>query len=389
MNDWDDFDFEENNDEVEENGAAGVTAEENYKKGIFRIVYQSNTFFIPQLRSMLKDKTILNLRPEYQRRLRWDNKRKSLLIESLLLNIPIPPLFFHETEMASYEVMDGQQRLNAIKEFLGNEFRIYGLKVLSDLNGKFYKDIHPVFRKGFDRASISVNVLLLESEEKEKDPKKIRKYVFERLNTGGKRLNDQEIRNCIYSGRFNDLILELSREETFTSAWSIPAYDPAEGYESPKRKRNVLYKNMYDCQLVLRFFALQNDADIKGSLKAILDRCMESNRSITTEDEVEYEDVFLRCIDAACGIFGKHPFRVRLKSGGEKDSAPLYDAIMVAISRNTTLINTFKEKKSNIRKRLNDALSTGDGYDLLVGRGNTAQAIKDRISAIEDILHCC
>ena len=204
-------DFEEGEINFSELYSPKDTIEEQYKKGIFRVVYQSNNFFMPQLLEMIKNKEILNIRPEYQRRLRWDNKRKSLLIESLLLNIPIPPLFFYEKDMASYEVMDGQQRINAIKEFYNNEFKLTGLAVLEKLNGKSYKTIHPTIIKGLNRGSLSVNVLLLESEEKEKDPQKIRRYVFERLNTGGRRLNDQEIRNCIYSGKLNELIIDLAK----------------------------------------------------------------------------------------------------------------------------------------------------------------------------------
>jgi hypothetical protein len=102
----------------------------------FRVVYQSNNFLLPQLRELIIGGDVVNIRPEYQRRLRWSNLQKSLLIESLLLNVPVPPVFFYESDLARYEVMDGQQRLNAIKEFLSGEFPLRGLTVLSTLNGR-------------------------------------------------------------------------------------------------------------------------------------------------------------------------------------------------------------------------------------------------------------
>jgi len=380
-NDFDegDLDFSELYDPLD-------SVEDQYKKGIFRVVYQANNFFMPQLLEMIKSKEILNIRPEYQRRLKWDNKRKSLLIESLLLNIPIPPLFFYERDMASYEVMDGQQRINAIREFYNNEFKLTGLTVLEKLNGLSYKNLHPVLLKGLNRASLSVNILLLESEEKEKDPQKIRRYVFERLNTGGRRLNDQEIRNCIYAGSFNDMINDLTRERMFTQAWDIPDYDPVEGYESPERKRNSLYKNMYDCQLVLRFFALKDQDNIVGSMKSILDRTMRKNKDLDNVliDAIKAE--FLLCLKTAVMIFGTRPFRIKTATGEFKNSAPLFDAIMVSICKYKQFAEVLVKNKELIRVELDRLIKDNVSYSTLVGKGNTAQAIKDRIKLISDIL---
>ena len=373
------LDFPELNNPIE-------SIEDQYKKGIFRVVYQSNNFFMPQLLEMIKNKEILNIRPEYQRRLKWDNKRKSLLIESLLLNIPIPPLFFYEKDMASYEVMDGQQRINAIREFYNNEFKLSNLNILEKLNGSYYKNLHPILAKGLNRASLSVNVLLLESEEKEKDPQKIRRYVFERLNTGGRRLNDQEIRNCIYAGSFNNMIIDISRDKLFTRSWDIPDYDPTEGYESAERKKNSLYKNMYDCQLVLRFFALKSEKNISGSMKSILDRTMDKYKN-TKKDSIDtMKSEFLMCLQAAVSIFGDKPFKIITAAGEYKNSAPLFDAIMVSIYRNKGYLDSLIKSKKNIAAGVMGLIKNDSSYSTLVGKGNTSQAIKDRINLVENVL---
>ena len=183
----------------------------------FRVVYQTNNFLLPQIRDLIVGGDDVNLRPEYQRRLRWTNTQKSLLIESLLLNVPVPPVFFYENDLARYEVMDGQQRLNAIKEFLTNGFTLRGLQIIPTLNGRTYSQLPPKVKRGLDRASISAIVLLQESNSKIKKSGstkfyELRRFVFERLNTGGKRLSAQEIRNAIYAGHFNSLIVELSRD---------------------------------------------------------------------------------------------------------------------------------------------------------------------------------
>jgi hypothetical protein len=100
-----------------------------YEKGRFRVLQERNDFMLPQVLDYVKKNRWINTRPEYQRRLRWDNKKKSQLIESFIMNIPVPPIFLFENELNQYEVMDGQQRLNAITEFYNNEFKLSGLKV--------------------------------------------------------------------------------------------------------------------------------------------------------------------------------------------------------------------------------------------------------------------
>jgi len=156
--------------------------ENAYSNLSFRVIYQTNNFFLPQIKDLITGKEVLNLRPEYQRRLRWSPKKKSLLIESLLLNIPVPPVFFFESELARYEVMDGQQRLNAIHDFFENNFSLTGLEKLYFINGRRYNKLPPKIRRGLDRASLSAIVLLQETKSDITDPFLVRRYVFEGIH---------------------------------------------------------------------------------------------------------------------------------------------------------------------------------------------------------------
>ena len=137
--------------------------DEFFGKNAFRIVYQTNNFFLPQVRDLIDKGEVLNLRPEYQRRLRWTSVQKSKLIELLLLNIPVPPVFLYESDAARYEVMDGQQRLNAVREFMAGDFALSGLTVLKPLHGLAI----PAARRASNAPStwggLSAIVLLLES----------------------------------------------------------------------------------------------------------------------------------------------------------------------------------------------------------------------------------
>jgi hypothetical protein len=155
-----------------------------YDRAESRLSQERNDFLLPQINDFVKNKKWVNVRPEYQRRLVWDRKKKSLLIESLLMNVPIPPVFLYETELNRYEVMDGQQRLNAIMEFYDNRFSLNGLETWAVLNGLTYGQCPPRIQRGLDRRRVSATVLLAENQMGTNGDV-VRREVFERLNTGG------------------------------------------------------------------------------------------------------------------------------------------------------------------------------------------------------------
>jgi Protein of unknown function DUF262 len=362
--------------------------EEAYSDASFRVIYQSNNYFLPQIRDLINNREVLNLRPEYQRRLRWSTKQRSLLIESLLLNIPIPPIFLYESDLARYEVMDGQQRLNAVHLYLENDFALTGLEKLTYLNDRRYKALPPKVRRGLDRASLSAIVLLHETRGDESDPYVVRRLVFERLNTGGRPLNPQEIRNSLFRGPFNDMIVALARNDTFCRIFNIPPYtetDLNEYYENPERQKNRLYRTMADCQIVLRFFALLNDEDIRGSMRSILDRCMTKNRNAANDLLKDYREAFASVIEACHEIYDDETFLLPpSEKGARRISVALYDANMVALYRRRERINDLVQKRDAIRSSVSDLLRTKLG--LLTAKANTAPSIKDRIAEVGRVL---
>ena len=369
------------------------TVEDELVKQPFRVVYQTNNFLLPQIRDLITSGDGVNLRPEYQRRLRWSNKQKSLLIESLLLNIPVPPVFFYENELARYEVMDGQQRLNAIKEFLNNEFPLRGLQIIASLNGRTYSKLPPKVKRSLDRASVSAIVLLQESQGRIKKADssrfyELRRFVFERLNTGGKRLSAQEIRNAIYGGEFNNLIVDLSRHSTFTRIWGIPPYtkaDPNDYHEEEARQKNNLYKTMGDCQLVLRFFALDRDEHINGSMKATLDRCMERNLDCTKDHAAALKQRFVERLALADQLFDGHPFSLKSGSANFRPVAGIYDGVMVALDALWDEREALIAKKTKVQHAYAAFTEAHAGTGELTGSANTAIDIKNRIKLFRDL----
>ncbi|MGD9863407.1 MAG: DUF262 domain-containing protein [Pseudodonghicola sp.] len=362
-------------------------------KNSFRIVYQTNNFFLPQIRDMIEKREAINLRPEYQRRLRWTNAQKSKLIESLLLNIPVPPVFFYEADAARYEVMDGQQRLNAIRDFFAGDFALSGLKVLKPLNGLRYTKCPPRVKRTLDRATISAIVLLMESEAERPSAGQftitdIRRLVFDRLNTGGRQLNAQEIRNALNPGALNRCIINLSRHERFTEVFGIPAYtedDEEDYYENPKRQKNILYASMRDCELVLRFFALREPDNIRGSMKSMLDRAMEVD--LTEEQAEELAVDFIDRFQFLYELFDGAPFKIASTTDErEKVSAALYDASMVALDKVWADREKIIDDREGVSQRLKNAIGDDESYELIVGRRNTADSVKKRINLLREIL---
>ena len=365
---------------------------EAYFKDITRrVIYQTNNYTLEQIRDMIISDNFVDLQPEYQRRLRWDKRRKSRLIESFLLNMPIPPLYFYEIDYNQFEVMDGQQRLNALKEFFQNQFSLIKPEVLVGLNGQYYKDFSERTLRVFNRTSIPAIVVFAENmknfqtEGNDITSSDVRRLIFERLNTGGKHLNPQEIRNAINPGPFNELIVNLTRYEKFTEVFGIPPYtnQVSDLYQNTERLNNTTYSTMKDCEYVLRYFALKDPANINGSLKAMLDRAAQTQIQQT---EVEnYAKNFCSRLDFLYELFNSKPFTIE-EGGKTKIAIALYDSSMVAINMLWDKKGSILDDKQAVNKRLVQVLNSQETYDAIVRGKSSSKDIKNRIKILEHVL---
>ena len=373
-------------------GATEKEIEKHFEFGRLRVVQEKNDIFLSHVLDFIQgtseSRVWTNLRPEYQRRLRWDNKKKSKLIESFIMNIPVPPIFLYEKTLGKFEVMDGQQRLNAISEFWAGKFELEGLKIWEALNGRTYAQLPPLLRRGLERAKISSITLMSDSSGGQDNSIELRAQVFERLNTGGERLNPQELRNSLYSGPFNDMIIALSKEKIFTDAWAIPDHEENtldDGSVSDVLKNNALYKRMTDVEIVLRFFAFQNVEKISGSVRSMLDNTMKEHRNMDEEQVAAAKKQFRDTLSLAIDVFGSDAFR--LPAVGEKEgklSRPLYDAEIISLFRLRERAEEIRASSAAVKGSvLNLARPEAETYELMVGRGNTAATIKERIDKVE------
>lgn len=360
-------------------------AEEKYFSSSGRIIQEKGDFLLPQVVDAVKAKSWVNLRPEYQRRIRWDDKKKSLFIESLLMNIPIPPIFLFETELNRYEVMDGQQRLASIIDFYADEFELTALQIWPELNRKTYSQLPQFIRRGLDRRRISSVVMLAESSEHiDHSGNDVRLQVFWRLNTGGTPLNAQELRNASFNGPFNDLIVTLSADPTFTKMWDIPSHKAGATTVSQALRDDILFSTMGDCQIVLRFFAFRDQKAIKGSVRRMLDNCMKANRNLPAPEILKLKQEFLSRLRTVRQIFGLDAFELPLKP--HTYSRPLFDGLMLAVDSLWESRDQLIKAKSKIRKGFPAFVESPSNYALIVGKPNTADAVRGRIAVIKSYL---
>ncbi|NBB52644.1 DUF262 domain-containing protein [Rhizobium sp. CRIBSB] len=382
IDEW--FDEEEQSDLVESFRKI-IDPAEKYAASQLRVVRETKDYQLDYLRHALRpEKELIDTDPGYQRRLRWSNKKRSLLIESLLLNIPIPSVFLFETDYNQYEVIDGRQRLETINSFLSNNFALTGLEYWPELNRKRFNDLPAVLQRGLLRRSISAVVLLAETKVIDEDGLDVRRVLFDRLNTGGIKLNPQELRNALYPGPLNALLIRLARTDAFTRVWEIPPYKANEEKEPPESLlKNPLFASLADAELVLRFFALRDAITNNGtgSLRKILDRFMARNSELdqTTLSamEGEYTSLLTRLTD----VFDGRPFQLPKT---KRASRPLYDAMMIALSLSPE--NKIEERKEAVKIKLNSYLSDRDHYEVLIGRGNTIESVRERVRLAKDII---
>lgn len=197
----------------------------------------------------------IDLQPAYQREYVWDLRPElpSRLIESLLLEIPIPPIYFGKMPGKRLEVIDGQQRLTTLIRFVRNEFSLQRLQRTSSLNGKFFRDMSEEHQAMVLDATIRTVVIDSGTNQN------LRYEVFERLNRGSMPLNEQELRNCVYRGPFCDLLAELEIDQTWRKVKGSDKPDP----------------RFVEREMILRFFAFANRIDhYAGNLKRFLNEYM-------------------------------------------------------------------------------------------------------------------
>ncbi len=331
----------------EEDNEAGVP--------IHRILSYPADYTLKGLYDKLREGEI-SIQP-FQRGWVWSHAKASKLIESFLVGLPVPGIFLYKEPSQKQLVIDGQQRLRTICAFFegklpdGSNFHLKD--VSPQWQGKYYEDLdEPDKIRLRDSVLRSVIVEQLYPEDNSSIY-----HIFERLNTGGVGLTPQEVRNCIYHGPLNDLVVELNKNPTWRAIF---------GTDRPDQR-------MRDVELVVRFFALWEDSGsyskpMKGFLNSFMGRYQ-------GESDVEpYRKIFVNTVENVAKSLGDKPFH---RTRGI--NAAILDSVMVAFARSSYI-------PDDVRDRF-QKLIENPSYSEAITPGTTAvDTVKRRISLAQEVL---
>ncbi|WP_121828089.1 DUF262 domain-containing protein [Streptomyces sp. S1] len=345
---------------------------ERYDRGEIRIVTEQARYPLDSISSLLESGNY-KLDPEYQRRHRWSTEQKSRLVESFIMNVPVPPIFLYEYDFNRYEVMDGLQRLTALKEFYSNSFALTGLEYWTELEGMSHSRLPARIRDGISRRYLSSIVLLKETSHGDEDPERLKRFVFGRINTGGVQLSHQEVRNALYDGPMNTKCKELAAAPALRRLWGIPVNvedlvaQDAEVNSALEEMTDIpgadqesepiiprAWREMTDVELVLRFFANRQRMIVyRDNIRGYLDSYLQAANTFSSETIAELERIFLDTVRLAEDLFGEKAFRRPRGTGWfSVPSVSIYDALMNVLSRLLDRKDELLSHKEEIQENL-------------------------------------
>lgn len=249
--------------------------------------------------------------PKFQRGYVWNKTQASRLIESLIINCPIPVIYLSQNNDETLSVIDGNQRVNSINLFLNDEYELKGLSAYPELEGLFYSDLDPRFQRHILNRTLRCICILKDTHPQ------IKFDVFERLNTGSVKLSAHELRHGLYMGTLMKKIESLSRNGVFKKLTMT---------ENDKR--------MKADELILRFFAFASGwENYNKPLADFLNKYCERNRNMSDGDLLALESQFLNTLNTVNAVLGNKSFRTfDQQHKSPKFNAALFDAQMIAFA---------------------------------------------------------
>ena len=300
------------------------------------------------------------LDPDYQRNYVWTNEKASRLIESILLNIPIPVIYASEDEDLKWNIVDGLQRLHSLKRFKDGEFRLKGLETLEDLNGYKFEQLDFSIQKKLLRGELRIVVLQNESDSN------IQYDIFMRLNSGAVRLNEQELRNCLYRGRLNNTIKKIvANNNEIKQIFSLGQI-----------------ARMAVNELIIRYAAVSEAYDktnfvmknYDGRFKNLLNKFMKQYQNPSDDFLINFENKYNDQIKKAFVVFGESAFKL---DNSTRINAPLYDCIMISFEEYQ--IEELELKKEQIIAMTSSIIHESEFEKRITIATNNTDSVNNRI----------
>lgn len=319
----------------------------------------------------------IELAPDFQRRARiWDIGRKSRLIESLLLRIPLPVFYVAADAKENWRVVDGLQRLTTIYDFMDsgspNQYKLRGLEYLSELENVGYGDLPRGIIRRIDETELNINII------ESGTPDRVMFNIFKRLNTGGMSLNGQEIRHALNPGPARTFLVELTQLPSFLAATCGSVKDDRMGAR----------------ELVLRFvaFYITNYKQyVSDDLDGFLNEAMRRLNSMPAGQMEEIKNAFDVSMLRALALFNDDAFRKRYDPDDPRKpiNRALFEAWAIALSKlSDEKFSILYKRRFDLQNSFSELLWEDEDFSpsISVGTGNRSRVNK-RFGAIESIVY--
>ena len=346
---------------------------------------ESNSVFLDSSKITIVPKTLsveaiikkirygeINLDTEFQRkRSLWKENVKSQLIESLMIQLPIPPMYFDGRDTNEWDIIDGLQRLCTLKEFmLDHKWKLQDLEYLSDYNGCSMEELPRVYQRRIEEGQLAFYLILPDT------PEDVKYSLFKRINTPGLKLEPQEIRHALYQGTAARLLQELAENDIFRKV--------TDG--------DVPSKRMQDREMVLRYLALRYigmEEYQNSTMDSYLNKAMSFLNQQLPETIEEYKITYFKTLQCNFKIFGIYAFRriSKLKPGAKKPiNTALFESWMNAIA---ILDDKQREylvsRKDKLKEKYIDELDKKSSFYSDIGSGKYRSFIR-RNEAIQRMI---
>lgn len=300
------------------------------------------------LKRLVEGRKELVIDPDFQRNDVWSAKQSAELVESILMGIPISTIYLFEMKDGTKQVVDGRQRISAILNFLNNKFSLKDLKILPQCNGKKFSELDSKMQGIFEDYQLSFYII------QPSPPERVKYDIFDRVNRGGTRLTNQEMRNALYKGRSTVLLKELVTSSEFLNATG----------------KGISSKRMKDQYIILRsiaFYLLKKKQakvfekngeriEYKSDMDDFLAKTMIFlNEKASKKLLDDCKNTFYRAMDNCYNVLGVDAFRFDSESGNRRPiNMPLFEVLMYVFSDNVLMIdvNYTKEKVEDFKKNI-------------------------------------
>ncbi|MCD7973372.1 MAG: DUF262 domain-containing protein [Candidatus Azobacteroides sp.] len=349
--------------------------EENYEYEVYdippekrKLITETYDFTVSTIQEYIKNGHITI--PNFQRGYVWNRVQASRLIESLIIQCPIPVIYLSQNANETLSVIDGNQRLTSINLFINNEFPLTGLATYPELEGLTYEELDPRFQRHIINRTIRCIAILKDTHPQ------IKFDVFERLNTGSVKLNSQELRHGVYTSRLITKIGELASKSLFRKLTST-----------------TNDKRMKGDEMILRYFTLLERLDnYEKPMSVFLNKYAEDNRNMPQEKIEELAENFIQNLNKCHLLYGEYAFKTFDESRKRtKSNTALFDAQMLSMNNlNPSLEQLETINKDLVINKLLELFQQEEFYNTLT-KGTTDKRvvwkrIEDYTSFLEDLL---